>query len=218
MLQLRPSCEHCERPLPPDSLAARICSFECTFCDTCTDSLLGGVCPNCTGELVARPVRPSALLEGAPPSQEPVHSPVDLEAHAATRANRPVDEDHAGVVLRRYIDAWSTGDLSTLLEQYDPGFTLTYDGAHRFAGAHVGRDDAVAVMAEVSTLAPRTLVSIDEVLVGDRAGALVVTERLERDGERAEVQRTLLYRVDRGRLTSCILLEHDRATVDRCWR
>lgn len=218
MLQLRPSCEHCERPLPPDSLAARICSFECTFCDTCTDSLLGGVCPNCTGELVPRPVRPSALLEAAPPSTDVVHSPVDLEAHAATRATRPVDEDHAGVVLRRYVDAWCDGDLTTLLDQYDPDFSLTYLGSSRFAGHHVGHDAAVATMAEVSTVAPRTLLSVDRVLVGDDAGALVVTEQLERDGELTQVQRTLLYQVHAGRLTSCILLEHDQASVDRCWR
>jgi hypothetical protein len=32
MLELRPTCEHCNKSLPPDSLEARICSYECTFC------------------------------------------------------------------------------------------------------------------------------------------------------------------------------------------
>ena len=32
MLELRPTCEHCNKALPPDSLEARICSYECTFC------------------------------------------------------------------------------------------------------------------------------------------------------------------------------------------
>ncbi|WP_131728062.1 DUF1272 domain-containing protein, partial [Achromobacter xylosoxidans] len=32
MLELRPSCEHCDADLPPASTEARICSFECTFC------------------------------------------------------------------------------------------------------------------------------------------------------------------------------------------
>ena len=32
MLELRPACEHCNKPLPPDSLDARICSYECTSC------------------------------------------------------------------------------------------------------------------------------------------------------------------------------------------
>jgi hypothetical protein len=41
------------RVLPPDSLEARICSYECTFCAGCADSM-NGRCPNCGGELVPR--------------------------------------------------------------------------------------------------------------------------------------------------------------------
>jgi hypothetical protein len=62
MLELRPNCECCDRDLPADSLDARICSFECTFCATCADGVLKGRCPNCGGELVRRPVRPAAML------------------------------------------------------------------------------------------------------------------------------------------------------------
>ena len=58
MLALRPNCECCDRDLPPDSAAARICSFECTFCADCADGVLAGRCPNCAGSLVARPIRP----------------------------------------------------------------------------------------------------------------------------------------------------------------
>ena len=58
MLALRPNCECCNRDLPPDSTEARICSFECTFCASCADTVLDGVCPNCGGELVRRPRRP----------------------------------------------------------------------------------------------------------------------------------------------------------------
>jgi uncharacterized protein len=31
MLELRPTCEQCNKALPPASLEARICSYECTF-------------------------------------------------------------------------------------------------------------------------------------------------------------------------------------------
>ena len=67
MLELSPGCECCDRDLPPDSTQARICSFECTFCADCAESKLGGVCPNCGGELVARPRRPAAKLARNPP-------------------------------------------------------------------------------------------------------------------------------------------------------
>ncbi len=69
MLELRPNCECCDRDLPPDA-DARICSFECTFCAACASDALKGVCPNCGGGLVERPVRPAALLQKYPASIE----------------------------------------------------------------------------------------------------------------------------------------------------
>lgn len=72
MLQLRPSCECCDKDLPPDSTEARICSFECTFCATCAENVLAGKCPNCGGELLARPRRPAAKLIKFPASTERV--------------------------------------------------------------------------------------------------------------------------------------------------
>jgi hypothetical protein len=72
MLQLRPCCECCGTDLPPDSTDARICSFECTFCAECAASRLGGVCPNCGGELLARPRRPAAGLARHPATTERV--------------------------------------------------------------------------------------------------------------------------------------------------
>lgn len=70
MLLLKPNCECCDRDLPPDTGEARICSFECTFCVLCADGALGGCCPNCGGNLVARPIRPAALLRKYPASTE----------------------------------------------------------------------------------------------------------------------------------------------------
>lgn len=78
MLILKPNCECCDRDLAPESQEARICTFECTFCADCADGRLGGVCPNCSGNLVARPIRPAAMLAKYPASTERV-----LKAHAA---------------------------------------------------------------------------------------------------------------------------------------
>jgi hypothetical protein len=78
MLALRPNCECCDVDLPPDSGQARICTFECTFCADCAEVRLGGVCPNCGGELVRRPIRPEAMLARYPASTKRVN-----KAHAA---------------------------------------------------------------------------------------------------------------------------------------
>jgi hypothetical protein len=91
MLQLRPTCEHCNAALPPESLDARICSFECTFCANCVDSVLGNVCPNCGGGFTPRPVRPvhdwrgGNHLAGYPAQTAVKHRPVDPATQAALR-------------------------------------------------------------------------------------------------------------------------------------
>jgi hypothetical protein len=71
VLELRPNCECCNRDLPPEA-EARICTFECTFCPGCAESVLGGICPNCGGDLVCRPVRPAAMLARHPASTKRV--------------------------------------------------------------------------------------------------------------------------------------------------
>ena len=68
MLELRPNCECCGADLPPESTEAMICTFECTFCRTCVDTRLHGVCPNCGGDFAARPIRPAAMLACYPAS------------------------------------------------------------------------------------------------------------------------------------------------------
>ncbi|MGV3549690.1 DUF1272 domain-containing protein [Rhizobium sp.] len=72
MLELRPNCECCDRDLPPESRDAVICTFECTYCADCADTKLGGLCPNCGGELVRRPVRPADKLAKYPASSKRV--------------------------------------------------------------------------------------------------------------------------------------------------
>jgi len=92
MLELRPTCEHCNKALPPASTEARICSYECTFCAACVDQVLGNVCPNCGGGFAPRPLRPSKNLKNGnflgkdPASTKVKHRPVDPAAHAAFSA------------------------------------------------------------------------------------------------------------------------------------
>ncbi|GFZ83357.1 hypothetical protein GCM10011497_10180 [Elstera cyanobacteriorum] len=68
MLALRPNCECCDRDLPPNSAEARICTYECTFCAECADGVFRGLCPNCGGNLVVRPIRPAEKLLKHPAS------------------------------------------------------------------------------------------------------------------------------------------------------
>lgn len=69
MLEMRPDCESCGADLPADKKGAFICSFECSFCKNCKDNIHNGICPNCSGELVERPMRFGNVLIEFPASQ-----------------------------------------------------------------------------------------------------------------------------------------------------
>ncbi|OSZ74412.1 DUF1272 domain-containing protein [Hydrogenophaga sp. IBVHS1] len=86
MLQLRPNCECCNKDLPNESVEARICTFECTFCSDCADARLNGICPNCGGELLRRPRRPAAALARNPASTERVFKPEGCVAASSAEA------------------------------------------------------------------------------------------------------------------------------------
>lgn len=92
MLELRPNCECCDKDLPPNSLEARICTYECTFCADCVAGILKNVCPNCGGGFISRPIRPTTArrpgvgLQHQPASSNRVHtkySRQELQAFAA---------------------------------------------------------------------------------------------------------------------------------------
>jgi hypothetical protein len=54
VLGLRVHCQRCDRRLGAADAAAA-CRHGCTFCAECAEAL-HAVCPNCSGELVRRPV------------------------------------------------------------------------------------------------------------------------------------------------------------------
>ena len=68
MMELKPNCECCDKDLPWEARDAMICTFECTFCADCVDNVLKGVCSNCTGNFVPRPIRPAHDKAKYPPS------------------------------------------------------------------------------------------------------------------------------------------------------
>jgi hypothetical protein len=85
MLELRPSCECCDKDLPPAAPDAMICTFECTFCRDCVENRLHGVCPNCGGNFAPRPIRPAAKLAKNPPSTRRVLHPEGCGEAIASR-------------------------------------------------------------------------------------------------------------------------------------
>jgi hypothetical protein len=57
-LQMKDKCEACGKALQYGD-EAYVCSYECTFCRTCSEERKY-TCPNCAGELLRRPKRRAA--------------------------------------------------------------------------------------------------------------------------------------------------------------
>jgi uncharacterized protein len=53
---------------------AYICSYECTYCSSCFEAVVGR-CPNCSGQLVVRPIRSANATDSCRDQSQ--QSPVD---------------------------------------------------------------------------------------------------------------------------------------------
>ena len=79
MIEIRPTCENCNKALPYNSREAMICTFECTYCRECVENVLSNVCPNCGGGFEKRPIRPTELLKKYPASTKVVYNPIYVD-------------------------------------------------------------------------------------------------------------------------------------------
>jgi len=80
-MEIRLSCENCDKPLPNVSSEAMVCTFDCTFCRDCVENILKNVCPNCGGGFEKRPTRPKELLEKYPARATKILKPVVKNAY-----------------------------------------------------------------------------------------------------------------------------------------
>ena len=133
--------------------------------------------------------------------------------------NRPEIENQAAIehtrqAISRYATAWLAGDRAALAACYHDDFTLHYFGRNPLAGDHAGKAAALGILAEVTRRTNRRLLAIVDVMAGPERGALLVRERFERDGRRAEVERLLVYAVRDGLLGECWVYDQDQALVD----
>jgi len=212
MLDLRPSCECCDAPLPPESPLARICSFECTFCATCTERRLGGRCPNCGGELLPRPRRPAAKLATHPASTVRVFKPEGCSP--GPRPTRKSAAASQAVVVRRV-----AADEVSLI---GPLTRLLTDAVH--TGASVGfLAPLAAATAERYWRAILSALGAEADLclwVAEAEGQVVGAVQLalcpkENGGHRAEVQKLFVHSAARGQGISTALMQAVEAEARR---
>ncbi|PCJ63583.1 MAG: hypothetical protein COA58_15715 [Bacteroidetes bacterium] len=95
MLEMRPICENCAKPLFNESDEAMICTFECTFCHDCVTNVLQNVCPNCGGGFSIRPTRPNNCITKNCVSNYPL---------STNKIHKPIDSERFKPILRAFVD------------------------------------------------------------------------------------------------------------------
>ena len=165
MLQMRPRCEHCQRSLPPETDQARICAYECTFCAPCVDGDLGGVCPNCGGELQPR------LRQQ--PTVEPITARDDRIAKAA--AFHALHQENEAFILP---NPWDPGS-ARLLSQAGFSALATTSAGYAFSrglrDGQIGRDQTLSHAAEIVAATPLPVSADLENGFGDSPEAVEAT-------------------------------------------
>jgi ketosteroid isomerase-like protein len=126
--------------------------------------------------------------------------------------------DDATDVVSRYLHAWRTGDLTTVLDSYHPELVLEWPGSHPLAGRHVGLAPALDALAALQARTVRVVVSIGSVI--QQPGEWVAVDITERWScpDPVAVSRSLWLRVADGRIVECVVEETDQELVDRLLR
>lgn len=125
------------------------------------------------------------------------------------------DATETGETLRAYADAWLAADVEKVLGAYHDDIVLHYMGESPLAGTHSGKEAVFTVLGQASFRASRKLIDVEDVLVGDKFGALVAVEDLGDPPKR--VRRVLLYRVEDSKLRECWLFDEDQRFIDTLW-
>jgi ketosteroid isomerase-like protein len=122
----------------------------------------------------------------------------------------------ASEVMAEYAAAWEAGNAERAWTFYDAEVVMHLPGRGSLAGDHRGRS---AVIAAIQALLDRTSDStaevevLDRLVSGDRV-AMVLREVVVRGGERLELRRVNVYRVENGRIVDIDIYEANQYEVD----
>jgi ketosteroid isomerase-like protein len=119
--------------------------------------------------------------------------------------------------IRRYCDAWVSGDLAAIVDCYHDDLVLHYFGRSPLAGDHRGKPAVLLLLARVGQLTNRRLLEIHDVLASDEHAVVLARERFERDGRAVDLNRVFVYHIRDGKLAEGWFYDEDQRTVDEFW-
>ncbi len=122
--------------------------------------------------------------------------------------------DSSQSVVRRYADAWASGDAGACVNLYADDIVIHYFGQNPLAGDHVGKAAALAVLGRLSQVVTREPPLIHDAFAGGDHGVILAKERWHNGDQSWELDRVLLYHVRGGKLAECWVYDQDQRAVD----
>lgn len=118
-------------------------------------------------------------------------------------------------VVERYCAAWRAMDRPGLAAMYHDEFTLHWFGHNPLAGDHVGKAAALKALIDFTGRTNRRLLDIIDIVAGPKRAMVISREAFERNGQRAEVERVLVFTFKDDLLHHCWVYDRDQALMDR---
>lgn len=121
-------------------------------------------------------------------------------------------------LVRRGYEAFSAGDMDTLMELFTRDAVWRVGGSGHLSGVKQGRDAILAYFRELGSRSNGSIkVNLEDVAAGDRFVIGVHSNHAERDGKSLDQGSVLVFTLADGKVTEVLELQEDTAKVSDFW-
>jgi uncharacterized protein len=120
-------------------------------------------------------------------------------------------------LMRRYGDAWKSGDFAGMQALMSDDVVLHLFGHSPLAGTFKGKGDLAGIVRIIQEMTDRVLLELHDMLVGDDHAVALVRERMGRHGSSFDLERVFVYHLGGGKITEIWIYDQDQSVIDAMW-
>jgi len=121
-------------------------------------------------------------------------------------------------IVRKTYENFAKGDISLVLEAFDPSITWHVPGQSPISGDYRGSDEIVGFFKQILALCGGVFaIELHRLLADDNIVVALVTVKAERNGRSAAFEEVHVWRVSDGKITAFREFQGDEQTEDRFW-
>jgi uncharacterized protein len=119
-------------------------------------------------------------------------------------------------LIRRGYEAFSAGDVNTVLALFADDITWHASGSNQLAGDYHGPQEVMGMFGRLMEMTGGSFrVDVHDILANDTHGVVLVTTRAERDGQMLASRRVDIWHVADGKATEFWAFAEDQAKLDQ---